>query len=473
MLKERIEVFKRVNLLLDLSLVALSFFLGYAFLSSLLKMTAHSLYPFNSYIIFLPLLLIFWGGFLCFFGMYNSLRIESFYKVLLTVLKAAFFSFIIFSSLSYILKTVYVNRLLIVCIFVFSVIFISIEKIVLVWAFRYMHRLGYNTKNILIIGANKKAGRFVKMLKERPEWAFNVVGVIDKNPSKAGKLIEGVKVIGTFKDINRVVHNNVIDEIIVIIPYYQLGRIRKIMSLCETEGIRTSIAVDYFEFQLSQAKESNLKGIPLLTFEATRASMWHLAIKRFFDLIVSGLALVLFSPVFIVTALAIKLDSRGPAIFKQFRGGLNGRKITMYKFRTMVADADARIKELLDRNEMQGPVFKIEDDPRLTKLGKYLRKFSIDELPQLWNVFKGDMSLVGPRPHLIRAVKKYNAWQRRRLSMKPGITCIWQVSGRNTIKNFSEWTKLDLKYIDNWSFWLDIKILLKTIPAVIFTRGAR
>jgi len=188
---------------------------------------------------------------------------------------------------------------------------------------------------------------------------------------------------------------------------------------------------------------------------------------------VSSAVLIFLSPLFLAIAIAIKATSKGPVFFRQERCSLNGRKFTLYKFRTMDSDAELKQGELLERNEMKGPVFKIEDDPRITSVGKVLRKFSLDEFPQLWNVFEGDMSLVGPRPPIPAEVEKYESWHRRRLSMRPGITCLWQVGGRNKITDFDEWTKLDLEYIDKWSLWLDFKILFKTIPVVALGIGAK
>ena len=211
----------------------------------------------------------------------------------------------------------------------------------------------------------------------------------------------------------------------------------------------------------------------MLTFEGISYKLGHLFIKRIFDFVVSAMALILFAPIFLFSAFLIKVASPGPVLFKQERCSLHGRKFTFYKFRTMVVDAESRLKDILEYNEMNGPVFKMTNDPRVTRLGKWLRKYILDELPQLWNVFKGDMSLVGPRPPLPSEVEKYDNWQRRKLSMRPGITCLWQVRGRSELTDFNEWMKLDLEYIDNWSFWLDFKILLKTIPIVLLTRGAR
>ncbi|MFH0753882.1 MAG: sugar transferase, partial [Candidatus Omnitrophota bacterium] len=198
-----------------------------------------------------------------------------------------------------------------------------------------------------------------------------------------------------------------------------------------------------------------------------------LAVKRLMDIVLSGIALVIFSPFLGITALLVKLSSHGPVFFTQDRVSVNGRIFKLYKFRTMVVDAEAKLEELKHLNEMQGPAFKLTNDPRVTPLGKFLRKMSIDELPQLWNVFVGHMSLVGPRPPLPAEVEKYGDWQRRRLSMRPGITCLWQIGGRNRITDVDEWIRLDLRYIDNWSLWLDIKILFKTVPAVLFGIGAK
>jgi exopolysaccharide biosynthesis polyprenyl glycosylphosphotransferase len=214
-----------------------------------------------------------------------------------------------------------------------------------------------------------------------------------------------------------------------------------------------------------------LDGVPLLTFTTSPNNAFALALKRLLDIVLSFVLLVLGLPVVLLVAIAIKLTSSGSVLFRQTRCGLNGRRFTLYKFRTMVEGAEARQRELLPYNEMDGPVFKITDDPRVTTLGRVLRRFSLDELPQLWNVLKGDMSLVGPRPPIPEEVAKYQRWQRRRLAMKPGLTCLWQISGRNELP-FQRWIELDLQYIDSWSPWLDFKILVKTIPAVLSGRGA-
>jgi exopolysaccharide biosynthesis polyprenyl glycosylphosphotransferase len=216
-----------------------------------------------------------------------------------------------------------------------------------------------------------------------------------------------------------------------------------------------------------------IEGIPLLTFSTVPHNEFVLALKRVFDILVSSAAIILFVPFFLPISLAIKATSPGPVFFHQTRVSLNGRHFTLYKFRSMVANAEEKKQELLHLNQMEGPVFKMENDPRVTWVGQFLRKTSLDEFPQFWNVLKGDMSIIGPRPPLPEEVEQYQPWQRRRLSMRPGLTCLWQIKGRNTIRDFEQWINLDLQYIDTWSLGLDLKIFLKTIPTILLARGAK
>ena len=216
---------------------------------------------------------------------------------------------------------------------------------------------------------------------------------------------------------------------------------------------------------------AELDGMPMLAYTRTPSDVVALALKRAFDVLASGFAVLLLSPVLAAIALAIRLESPGPVLFRQRRVGLSGRSFMMLKFRSMYRDAEARLEALRAQNEMSGPVFKMTNDPRVTRVGRFIRRTSLDELPQFLNVLLGDMSIVGPRPPIPAEVRQYKRWQRRRLSVKPGITCIWQISGRNNI-DFDRWMELDLEYIDSWSLWGDIAICLKTIPAVLSARGA-
>ncbi|HQG45873.1 MAG TPA: sugar transferase, partial [bacterium] len=286
-----------------------------------------------------------------------------------------------------------------------------------------------------------------------------------------GKEVDGYRVIGRIQDIPFIVKRVVIDRVIFVVPRLWLHRIEEAILSCEELGISTSIALDLFNIHIARTRQTDFNGFPLLEFETFHAKEWQLFIKRIMDLAIASVSLAIFSPVLLLVAVLIKLTSKGPVLFKQTRIGLNGRKFTLYKFRSMVEDAEARKKDLLQQNEMDGPVFKIKRDPRITTIGWIIRKTSIDELPQLFNVLMGDMSVVGPRPPLICEVEDYKVWQRRRLSLKPGITCIWQVSGRNKI-GFDKWMKMDLEYIDTWSLWLDVKILFKTFFVVLTGYGA-
>jgi len=468
MLKEHITVLRRLMIFFDLCIIAGSFFLGYSFRGRI-----QDVCPLSIYISLLPVLLVVWGGLLYFFGMYTSFRVRRTSELLFIVLKAAFFSFVIFAGYIYLFKLQNISQTFIIFVFTFSTLLISLEKIALVIFFRYIRKKGYNFRNILVIGTGKRAQRFIKLVKGHSEWGLRIVGLVDDEESKIGEVIGGYKVLGAFKDVPDIIHNNIVDEVVFVVPRFWLHKIEEIMHFCEAEGLRVHVAVDYFNLKFSKAKQADLNGFPLLTFESTPDRLWHLLIKRLLDLVFSGVALLILAPFFVIISIIIKATSEGPVFFRQKRCSLNGRTFTLYKFRTMVKDAEARLDKLLQHNEMSGPVFKMENDPRLTRIGKFLRKTSIDELPQLWNVFKGDMSLVGPRPPLPKEVQQYDSWQRRRLSMRPGITCLWQVKGRNRIVNFDEWARLDLEYIDNWSLGLDFKILLKTIPAVLFTRGAK
>jgi exopolysaccharide biosynthesis polyprenyl glycosylphosphotransferase len=229
---------------------------------------------------------------------------------------------------------------------------------------------------------------------------------------------------------------------------------------------------DFFPHHLARVQAQEFQGLPLLSLQSAPPFNWRTEVKRLLDILISAFVLLVWTPIFVLIAVLIKLDSRGPVFFVQERMGYNKRRFYMFKFRTMVTDAEARLREIEHLNEKEGPIFKISNDPRITRVGKYLRKFSLDEFPQLINVLLGDMSLVGPRPLSIRdALNLEESWQKRRFSVKPGMTCLWQISGRSNL-SFEEWVELDLEYIDTWSLQLDWWILMRTVPAVISARGA-
>jgi exopolysaccharide biosynthesis polyprenyl glycosylphosphotransferase len=252
------------------------------------------------------------------------------------------------------------------------------------------------------------------------------------------------------------------------------GQIEKAIQACELEGVEAWLVADFFRTQIARTSFDDFYGRPVLVFRSTPETSWQGLVKLVLDVVLAFIALVLLSPVFLLIALLIKFASPGPILFRQERCGLNGHPFTMLKFRSMVTDAEQRKHEFAALNEMGGPVFKLSNDPRVTPVGRILRRFSLDELPQLFNVLRGEMSLVGPRPLPVDEVERFDdPAHRRRLSVRPGLTCLWQISGRNDVQDFKDWVRLDLEYIDNWSLWLDLKILCRTVPAVLVGTGAR
>ncbi|MFH0828058.1 MAG: sugar transferase, partial [Candidatus Omnitrophota bacterium] len=451
MIKERIRLFRKLMILADLVVVSAAVLTG-CFLRAPQSFHVCSR--------LLPAILLIWWVLLYTFGIYDSFRTKTGSEFVLLVARIALIGFIIMSGCIFLfndfLKLPIINRGLISSIFVYSGGFLIIEKIFLMNFFRFFRKKGFNFRSLLIVGTGKRAERFIDMVKTHTEWGLKIHGLVDEDSTRRGRLIKGVKVIGSFDDFSGIIHNNVIDQVVFIVPRSWMGKIENLVYLCEEMGIKISLALDFFNFKFSRAKQTDLFGFPLITFESAPDKMWLLFLKRLFDIVFSLTGLLVLSPVFVLIGLIIKLNSPGPVFFKQKRVGVNTRIFTLYKFRTMVEGAEAKLGDLLALNEMNGPVFKMAKDPRLTSAGKYLRKFSLDEVPQFWNVLKGNMSLIGPRPPLLSEVKKYQPWQRRRLSMRPGITCLWQANGRNRIADFDEWMRLDLEYIDNWSLWQDI-----------------
>jgi exopolysaccharide biosynthesis polyprenyl glycosylphosphotransferase len=300
----------------------------------------------------------------------------------------------------------------------------------------------------------------------------HIVGYLDPDPVQVGRSLEGSKVLGTVDDITSILKNHVVDEVILATPRSMIGAVEKLVRACEEEGVRVRMLADLFDVRIARMTLDAVGEVPLLTLEPVAQEEWKLLVKRGVDLAVSLLVLPIALPVMAVVALAVRLDSHGPALFVQDRVGLNKRRFRMFKFRTMFEGSERRQTELEGLNEAQGPIFKIVNDPRITRVGRVLRRTSLDELPQIFNVIRGDMSLVGPRPMSVRDVDLFDRGvQRRRFSVKPGITCLWQISGRSNLP-FSKWLELDLWYIENWSLGLDVRILAKTVPAVLGRAGA-
>ena len=316
-------------------------------------------------------------------------------------------------------------------------------------------------RRVILAGTLGEIARLRQMLKSHANDSMEVVAEFDLAHAPVPKLVE-------------LLHEYSVSGVFVSAKHTQLERVESVIQLCEIEGVEAWLVADFFATQIAHASFDEMFGHPLLVFRSTPEASWQMLAKLLLDFF-GALILIIFAAVpMLIIALLIKLTSPGPAIFRQQRSGLNGSPFTIFKFRTMATNAEQFKHELAAMNEMTGPVFKVTNDPRVTSFGKFLRKFSLDELPQLFNVLRGEMSLVGPRPLPVDEVKRFSDLaHRRRLSVKPGLTCLWQVSGRNEISDFKEWVRLDLEYIDNWSIWLDLQILLRTVPAVFLAAGAK
>ena len=375
-------------------------------------------------------------------------------------------------TLIFLLKLTLFSRLVLISFGIASVLALVLARQLVVWF--YFSRKSNSTENhlrVLIVGSGRRARMLGDQLQESSAWGVQIVGYLDPTGESAGRRSSDV-ILGDVEHINTVLRDNVVEDVIVAVPRSMIGDVQAIIDACQEEGVRLRFMADIYDIEAARIQLTQVNNIPLLGFEPVARSEGALLAKRIFDLTVTLAAMPVLLPFLALVAIAIRIDSKGPVFFMQSRIGLHKRPFRMYKFRSMVPDAEARMSEVEHLNEADGPNFKIENDPRVTRLGRFIRKTSIDELPQLFNVVLGDMSLVGPRPMSKRDVELFDKGvQRKRFSVRPGITCLWQVSGRSDL-SFDDWLKLDLEYINTWSFWLDIRILLKTIPTVLKGSGA-
>jgi exopolysaccharide biosynthesis polyprenyl glycosylphosphotransferase len=324
--------------------------------------------------------------------------------------------------------------------------------------------------NILVVGSAVEAAPFVDTLLRHPQWGLRVAGVVAPEGEEATN-VHGVRVLGRLAQLREVIDRENIAQIFMTGRAWDTTTLRDVGDTCEEVGVTFSMDANFLGLSIARADVADLGGWSVLSFSSVPSDGGALVVKRAMDVSGALAGLVVLGIPMLIVALLIKLEDRGPVFFVQSRSGLYGRTFPMYKFRSMVVDAEAKKAELERLNEMSGPVFKMTRDPRITRIGAFIRRASIDELPQLWNVLRGEMSVVGPRPPLPSEVARYERWQMRRLSMKPGLTCTWQVSGRNRV-DFDNWMRLDLEYIDNWSLFLDVKLILQTLPVVVSGRGA-
>ena len=330
-------------------------------------------------------------------------------------------------------------------------------------------RTTFNSRQILIVGDGERVDTVAGALLKQPSWGHQVVGALTERNENSCR----IPVLGTLTEFDRVLRERQIDEVVFALPKGSPLNLKKYLEKCKKVGVAIRIVPAMFDPADPTLRVESIQGIPTLTDYAAFRSASGLLYKKILDLVVGLIGFILFLLMYPIIGLAIKLDSPGPVLFKQTRIGMHGRKFTLYKFRSMISDAEAQKRALLERSEMNGPIFKMEDDPRITRVGRFLRKTSLDEFPQFINVLKGEMSLVGTRPPTPDEVDAYEDWHRRRISIKPGITGLWQISGRNAITDFPQVVALDLQYIDGWLFRKDLLILWKTIWVVLGRKGAK
>jgi exopolysaccharide biosynthesis polyprenyl glycosylphosphotransferase len=460
---------RRVTLLLDAAVLTASLVISFFAVRDLYPERAADVV---SHLALLPLLFVFHLFFLDRFGANAPPRGASRFDYAWAVLRAVLASVAILLSLLYLLKIRYVSRSVVGTFALLSVIGLTTVRLAIFSWFRKTVLRGGNVQRVLVIGTGPRASHLVELLRDAPGWGIKVFGHLDPDPARIGMEVDGAPVLGCVDDITEILKTHVVDEVIVAVPRAMIPQADRIAFACEEEGVTLRFMADVFDVHVARMRLAEIGGIPLLTMEPVALDEWKLLFKRIFDLVACSLALPFLLLLTGAIAVAIRLDSPGPVFFLQDRVGQHKRRFRMFKFRSMVVGSEAMLKEIEHLNEAEGPIFKITNDPRVTRVGKFLRKTSLDELPQLFNVLRGEMSLVGPRPMSVRDVDLFDRGiQRRRFSVRPGITCIWQVSGRSLLP-FEKWLELDLEYIDNWSLGLDLKILLKTIPVVLKGTGA-
>jgi exopolysaccharide biosynthesis polyprenyl glycosylphosphotransferase len=419
-------------------------------------------------------LFYFWHVIFSSFGLYGSRRLGDRKEEVVIVLKATSAGAFVLGVIAAFFRVRMITPAFIAVFWMVAISTIILTRLALREFLRRARMHGRNLRHLLIIGTNSRAVEFASTIEGSPELGYQLVGFADEEwigNREFGK--NGKSIVSDLEHFSDFLRERIIDEVAIALPmksfYSQAARI---VDQCQEQGVIVRVLADIFDVQKGWMNNGHPGGIAVETINPNSSDGWPMVCKRLLDISVSSLALISFAPICIVIAILIKLDMSGPVFFAQDRIGLNKRRFRVYKFRTMVGDAEKKQSDLESLNEADGPVFKIKNDPRITRLGKYLRKASIDELPQLLNVLKGDMSLVGPRPLPIRDYQGFDEdWVRRRFSVRPGITCLWQVNGRSSV-SFHDWMRLDLRYIDNWSLWLDLKILARTIPAVIRGSGA-
>ncbi|QBD78447.1 sugar transferase [Ktedonosporobacter rubrisoli] len=404
-------------------------------------------------------------------GLYTIRLTGSWFRQARTILNSATVGLTLLIAYYFVFPAMSNSRLLVPFVWATAVVVLCLARLIVSGVMVLLYRIGLGETRLLVVGSGRLGKMIMQHIAANPDLGYSIVGFLHdlqhEPPSDFGRF----KMLGTIDDIGYVIRSMQVDEVIIALPSNMHQYAVRSVKMCERLGTSFKLVPELYELSLSRIDMGVIEGIPLLGIRQVALNSIQRFITRLVDVTVSILVLTLSSPIWLCIALIIKLSSQGPIIFKQKRVGLNGKLFEIYKFRSMYQNADQRLATLLEKNEATGPLFKMKDDPRITPIGKFIRRTSLDEVPQLINVIKGDMSLVGPRPALQREVEQYEEWQKGRLAIRPGLTGLWQVRGRSNL-SFDEGVLMDLYYIENWSLRLYFQILFRTIPAVLFSRGA-
>ena len=465
--------------IIDIIITAFAFVAAWVIRKFFLHGSLDQLAEDPNYKIILLIIIIAWFISFKWMGMYMSYREQPFWQFFTTILKSCLMGMILLSITIYFFRIQGISRLLMGIFLILNISLLTLSKFIVFKILEKVRTGEMNAKKILIVGSSKRAKQIIETVEKHKATGYKILGCFDMNEEKLGQtVLNDHKVIGLVKDLEDYLKNNIVDELIFAISLKKLKNGDRYLAFAESMGIKVRIIPDWelhylmYRPNIAAVTFEEFLGVHTMSLQSTPQNEGLMLIKHVGDFMGAFILIILLLPVFIGIGIAIKIFSNGPIFYKQERLGMNGRRFMVYKFRTMIKDADEQLKELEKLNEADGPVFKIKNDPRIIPyVGTLLRKTSMDELPQLFNVLKTEMSLVGPRPPIPKEVDEYSVWQRRRLSMKPGMTCLWQIAPRRNELSFEDWMKLDLKYIDTWSLFNDFKILVLTAKAVLTGAG--
>lgn len=471
MLRQQAKFLNRLSVAFDGVVIAIAFMAAYF----LRKPLPGGLGPIHGYVWVLFLVVPIWFFLLSKNRLYASIRRLSTFDIITRLVNVHILGGVAVAAIIYFVDRDQYSRGLFIAFVGFSWLLLTLEKVALRTVLGVLRKRGYNIRNLLIVGTREKAQRFHELLEQHADWGLKVIGFVQAVDGALPENIYGYPVLGRVDSLIELCKQEAVDEVVFCIPNPREVNfdVEHYLRDLEELGVTVRMALDFYQVSC-WGRELNFfhNEIPLLTFYPKAFDSQQLFFKRALDVLGGLVGTVVTLVLFPLVAFAIKWEDPGPVLFSQERVGENGRIFKIWKFRSMFIDAEERKKELMAQNEMKGAMFKMKDDPRVTRVGNFLRKTSLDEFPQFWNVLKGEMSLVGTRPPTSAEVAEYENWHRRRISIKPGITGMWQVSGRSKIDDFNEIVRLDLQYIDNWSIWLDIRILFKTLWVVMARRGS-